>query len=211
MSKKIKNENYRRFLDEGIIETIGEEEFKKAISNVKGKYFKQGRALLAVLYYTGCRPVEALELRPKDFERKGQYLTVKVPGKKGGLPRTIYIKRSRYYVQQLEEYALSLFDTMLLFYKYRNNYKRTVVNKKGEVKVRIETTDKLRYYFKIWFKGVIDISPYYLRHNRFSKLAEAGVDMQDIRMLKGSRTIESITPYIHLSTKSAKTIAKKLD
>ena len=51
---KIKNVNYRRFLDEGIINLIGVAELNKALQNVKGmygKYINEGRSLLIALYY----------------------------------------------------------------------------------------------------------------------------------------------------------------
>lgn len=209
---KITNGNYRKFLDEGIINVIDEEQIKMALTNVQGKHQRQGRALLIALYYTGARPAELLEMKGKDINEKGSYIICHVPGKKGGLPRNIYLRSSKPLVKELYQYAKSTFPEMQIFYKYRNNYVRRYINKKGQPIERTETTGKLGYYFNRWFQGIIEegISPYYLRHNRFSKLSQAGLSDQQLRILKGSKTIESINPYIHMSSAAAKAAAKKI-
>lgn len=210
---KITNKAYRQFLDEGIIETLGESDIKKALSNIKGKNVKEGRALLIALYYTGARPNEVLDIKSKDVQKKKSYVLIKVKGSKRGLPRTIYLQYRRPLVKEFYKYACSIFPGMYLFHNFIGHYERTYINKEGEIKTRIDTTDKLRYHVKKWFQGVVkgSITPYFLRHNRFSKLAEKDVRLQDIRMLKGSRTTDSIKYYLHLSSRSAKKIARKMD
>ncbi len=100
---------------------------------------------------------------------------------------------------------------MYCFFHFRGNYVRIAETPKG-IKRYPELAGKLGYYFGKWFFNVEGgISPYFLRHNRFSKLSEAGLSMQDIRMLKGSKTLESVNCYLHLSAKAAKNIAKKID
>jgi len=81
------------------------------------------------------------------------------------------------------------------------------------VKTRIEWDAKVRYYFYKWF-SVLEIGtipPYYLRHNRFSKLAMAGASDRELRQLKGSKTFKSIEPYIHLSTEKARKLARIIE
>jgi hypothetical protein len=76
----------------------------------------------------------------------------------------------------------------------------------------IDYTGSLRYYFRKWFArlpiGVI--SPYYLRHNRFSKLSEEGLTDTELRFLKGSRSNESIVPYQHLSLNKSRKLAARV-
>lgn len=149
---------------------------------------------------------------PEDCDKDKSYLTIKVPGAKRGLPRTIYLPIRLPLIKELYKYIMSCPPHMFLFYHFRSHYKRYRKTPKG-LKEYTEITDGLRYHIQKWFSGVIEdsITPYYLRHNRFSKLAEKGIDLQDIRMLKGSRTYSSVTPYLHMSSKSAKKISKKLD
>lgn len=213
--QRIHNANYRRFIDTGMIETISEDQLKRAMDNVtgrRGRYVEEGRALLAVLYYTGARPNEVLALRGKDVEKEGNYLKLFLRGSKGGLPRPVFLKLNKKPVQEIYKHAHILFPEVYVFYHYRNKYTRTVKTRKGIIK-RDEISTMASRYVKRWFTGVIpdSISAYYLRHNRFSKLALAGASFQELRMIKGSRSEKSIVPYLHLSTKTSKDIAKKID
>ena len=211
---KITNKLYRGFLDSGLIEIISEEHLKQALLNVngiRGKHREEGRALLLTLYYTGCRPIEALRLKAKSIEKKAGYIIINMPAAKRGLARPIYLSNKNPLVNEIYAYSCKLMPEMVLFYHYRSTYQRQRKLKRGGTKEATEMTDKLRYFFKAWFRGVIDISPYYLRHNRFSKLSIAGASADEIRQIKGSKTYDSITPYLHLSSKAAKNIAKKIE
>lgn len=215
--QRIQNINYRQFLDVGLINVINEDQLRQALSNIKGmrggRYVTEGRALLIALYYTGARPNEVLALRGKDVTKEGQFVRVFLKGSKRGLPRPVYLRLKKSEVQELFKYASSLFPDLYLFFHYKNTYIRHYLNKKGDVKEKVEVTDKIRGYVSKWFTGVIEgsITPYYLRHNRFSKLSMAGASLQELRMIKGSKTEGSVTPYLHLSTRTSKALAKKID
>jgi site-specific recombinase XerD len=210
---KIKNKHYNQFLKEGIIETISEDKIKKALDNVKGKFRRMGRAMLIIMYYTGARPNEIIQLRGEDIGKKGQHITVKLKGSKRGLPRTIYLPYKRELVKEFYNYAMGCMPDMFLFWFYQNRYIRYRKNKKGEIKEYEEITGRIRHYVRQWFKGVFEdpIPPYFLRHNRFSKLMENGATIEEIRLLKGSRTYNSVMPYIHMSSKKARSLASKME
>lgn len=209
---KITNTNYRNFLDNGIINTISEDQVKQALNNISGRRFREGRSLLIALYYTGARPNEVLRIKAKDVEKEGSYITVRVPASKGGLPRKIYLRWKIDLVKELYKFASARPLEMYLFYNYWSKYKRKVV-KKGVVTKRRDISAKLYYNVVKWFTGVVDdsVSPYFLRHNRFSKLSEAGLTMEELRMIKGSRSIDSVGYYVHMSTGTAKKAAKKIE
>lgn len=216
---RIKNKHYREFLDTGLIQILNEEHIQKALQNASNTKYQstknstEARSLILMLYYTGARPNEVLRLKGKDCAMKGKYFTVKLPSSKGGLPRVMFLPIKKSFVKEMAKYCLTIYDEMYLFYNFTSRYVRRRTTKSGKDKVFIEIADSLRYWFKKWFDGVLEeaIPPYYLRHNRFSKLIEAGISLEDARMLKGSRTFASITPYIHMSGKAAKNIAKKND
>lgn len=212
MTQRIKNKHYRQFLDEGIIHTLTEDDLHAALDNVTGKHQRQGRSLIICMYYTGARPVEALQLKARHISKRGSYVLVRLAASKHGLPRTPHLQYKRPLVKEFYQYARSLFQEMYLFHNYRTKYTRKRLTKKG-IKEYVEITDGLRYWFKKWFKNVTDepIPPYYLRHNRFSKLSEAGATMEEIRILKGSKTFTSVTPYLHMSSRAAKKLAKKME
>jgi len=213
MANKITNPNYRKFLDEGIMEFVTEEQLKEALSNIKEKQRKQGRALLIILYYTGARPKEILYIKANDILKEGSFITIKIMGAKRGLTRKVYLQYKKSLIKELWNYVTTLPPEMFLFHSFKNTYVRSKQVKSGEIKQYVEETDKIRYYIFKWFKGVIpgSITPYFLRHNRFSKLSEAGATMQQIRQMKGSKSMKSILPYIHLSSESAKKLARKIE
>lgn len=211
--QRVKNKLYREFLDSGIIQTIPEEEFAKMLNNVTGKYgknIKEARALCIALYYTGARPVQILRQTGEDYQRDKRFLVVKCKPAKKGVPSTMYLNLNKPLVKELEEYVFSMYPKLLLFRTYANKYKRRYVNKRGQITEIISNSDKLRWYFKKWFADK-DIVPYFLRHNRFSRLAENGATMEQIRMLKGARSFNSVTPYLHLSMDTAKSVSKHIN
>jgi len=212
--QRITNKHYRQFLDTGIIQFINNEDIIKVLDNLNCEHFKEARAIIICLYFTGARPCEVLSLKSKDFRKDKSLLeiTFKVT-KKHGLPRTLYFKLSNPLIMELYKYAHSLFDETFIFYNFVSRYVRTHKNKKGQIKIYYENSDKLRYHFKKWF-STLDLesyTPYFLRHNRFSKLAKNGVTMEELRLTKGSRTLNSITPYLHMSTDISKKLSKKFD
>jgi len=101
---------------------------------------------------------------------------------------------------------------MYLFPHFRSKTKRTNVyyTKKGERKIKNYdyVSNGLWYHFDKWFEG--EINPYFFRHNRFSKLMEAGGTMEEVMFLKGAKSMESVRPYIHMSKKKSEEIAKKI-
>ena len=148
------------------------------------------------------------EVSKKDITKEGTYLLIKLQGSKKGLPRTIYLPYKNPLVQKIYQYAQGTYPDVILFHNYISKYVRTVQTKKG-IKQRQELSTKVYYYIQKWTQETI--TPYFLRHNRFSKLSENGISMEQIRMVKGSRTLESVTPYLHLSTEVSKKVAKKIN
>lgn len=199
---KIKNKHYRQFLDNQQITLINIDHITQALNNIKGQFKREGRALLITLYYTGARPIEVLKLKSNNFTKEGNSLLIQLPASKRGLPRIMRVSFSRKYIKELWKFTRACIPEMFIFYHYKGSYIRET--KTGQ---RIETTDKLRYYIKEWFKGVFQedtITPYLLRHNRFSKLSIKGLPAENIRILKGAKDIKSVFPYLHLSKDEAK-------
>lgn len=211
--KNIKNPHYRQFLDEGIIKPLSEDDILRVLNSIKDKNKNEARALIICAYYTGARPNEILRIKAKDVTKERRYIIVKVAGSKKGLPRSIYLPYKKEMVKEFWKFAQGLNEERFLFFNFRGAYVRRRKNKQGYIIERIEYSDRLRYHFYKWFSvlPIGTVPPYYLRHNRFSKLSMAGVSMDSLRMLKGSRTFASIEPYLHMSSEQAKKVARKLD
>jgi len=207
----VKNKHYRQFLDSGNIETLSEEDIIKALDNIKGNHVKEARSLLITLYYTGARPVEVLNLKAKDIGKDKSYILVKMITAKRGMTRIVYLPYRKGLVKELYKYARGCYPDMLMFYHFRSKHVR-FRKIRGEIKKYESITDSLRWHFKKWFNGVTDdpIPPYFLRHNRFTKLAEAGATAEEIRLIKGAKKMDSVTPYLHYSSATGKKIARKM-
>lgn len=208
----IKNKLYRKFLDDGEIKIITPEEIKIVLDNIKGKNVNEARALVIVLYYTGARPNEVLRLKSSDISKEKNGLRIQLKGSKRGLPRPFYLPLSKPFAKELKAFWECNPPFKLLFPSFINRYERTVTYKSGKTITRLEISDKLRYHINRWFAVLPTgtITTYYLRHNRFSQLAGDGAEMGLLKMLKGSKTMESINPYLHLSTEKAKKIGRLL-
>lgn len=195
-----------------MIDTLSVEDLTRVLDSIRHRFRAEARALVITLYYTGARPSEVLELRAKDINKIRGYIAISIIGKKGGLPRIIHFKYSLPLIKELYNYSQSLFSDYVLFNHFRNKYTRVVKRRKG-FKENTSNSDKLRYYFKRWFSVLYEggVNPYFLRHNRFSRLAMKGVNDRLLRTLKGSKTNKSIDFYVHLSKDASIEVAKKID
>ena len=212
---KITNKSYADFQQGGVIELLTLEELEQLLNSVTGIYRKhitEGRALVIALYYTGARPVEVLKLIGEDIYKEGSYIKIKLPTAKRGVPRTISLSSRFKYVRELYAYSQTNFQAKLLFYNYRSSRIRRYLNNKGEEKEYKDISERLRYYVQRWSKDIRKggLVPYFFRHNRFSQMANAGCTPQDIQFIKGGRTYQSASPYMHLSTKKSEELAKKI-
>jgi len=209
--KRIKNKYYVEFLEKGTIQYIDEKHIDAVTRKFSGKNRDMSLSLIYCLYLTGARPIEVLNLKAKDIVHDGQYVKIQISGAKNGLPRPIYVKWENKYAKHIYEYARQLMPEMYIHYAYRGKYVRTIINKKGIVKTYAEISRPVRSNFAKWFAGILGdepIVPYHLRHNRFSKLSEAGATLEEMRITKGSKTYQSITPYIHMSSERGKKMAR---
>lgn len=208
----IKNPNYRQFLDQNMMITLDEADLLKIVNNIRHKYTDEARALIAVLYYTGCRPVEALNIKAKDIIKEKRYVVINVPSAKRGLPRPVSLLSKYPLVKEIYKFSSSLFPEQYVFWHFKSNYKQNV-KCKYDIREYAHTSVKLAYHFKKWSKALdIGVIPlYYLRHNRFTKLAQKGATDRELRQLKGSKTNDSIVPYLHHSKESSRKLARYTD
>ena len=101
---------------------------------------------------------------------------------------------------------------MYLFYHYRTEEVKHRQKKDGTPYEYVDVASKLTYHVKLWFNGLLpdSIPPYFLRHNRFSSMAQNGVSMNQIQNFKGAKTAESVQAYVHQSSEQGKKIAKHI-
>lgn len=228
--KKILNERYLNFIKYDYIETLDRDTFQLVLDNIDYQYnnnkmdlskktiprHKEARAFMILLWITGARPVELLKMYRDDIVKTVNEIFVTIPGAKGGKRRSMTLPYRDKFVREVWLYAATGPSIMLLFPKIRSRKKRsditytkiTVDPETGEkTKVRVpigKTYDILsqdvNYYFKKWVDPIIEISPYFFRHSRFTVVADTkGFDYKDIMKMKGARSIKSVEKYVHAS------------
>ena len=214
----VTNKLYRDFLERGEIQTFDKLQVDQTLSNidlVQKRNKKEARSLFIILYLTGARPAEVFKLKPLNITKEVSYLKIMMPGVKRGLTRPIYIPlHSNPYSKELWQYASRLFPDMYMFYHFMGNRDKVVsYNTKDGVRQKTykETSHILRWHFAKWVAPVRNIIPYFLRHNRFSKLSMNDVTLEEIRQIKGAKSLQSVMPYSHLSSKVGKKIGRKID
>ena len=207
----VKNPTYRKFLDHNELEVLTENDIKTVLDNIHDKEQAQARAIIITLYYTGARPNEVLRLKFKDFSTNKGYLDISLKGSKGGLPRTVSLQLKLEMVKELSHYVRNGHPEMYAFWKYKGKYKRKREGKHG-VKEYTEIADKFRYHFVKWFSVLYpdSIPPYVLRHSRFTQMMIAGLSAEDVRLWKGSKRMDSVTPYLHFSRAQARKSGSKV-
>ena len=212
----IKNKKYKEFLDNGFIEIInlhGLKRLLKGVDGIRGRHIPEARALVIGMYYTGMRPEEMFNMYQGMVypDPKGiTYCIVDAPAAKNGLRRLIPLHLDKPFVKEFMDYCWNQYPKILLFRNFKGKYVRHYEKKDGTVVQYVETSYKFRWHFYRWSKQLFPdgIPPYYLRHNRFSKLMMTGkVDSLQIKQLKGAKSMDSVTPYLHLDMKMAKRTA----
>lgn len=206
---KIKNESYRKFVEKGLIDIMKPEEFKQRFEAIKLEKHQdrltQWKAFLILLYWTGRRPAEVLRLRAKDFDKKGQLVSILFETLKGGRASVCYLSTRRVpAVLKVYEWAKKNFPEALLFNKLVSSTrdKVTYTTKQGNTvtKTYTRTTKNITYLVTKWF----NVPPYFFRHNRFSDMSMKGASDKQLQYAKGAKDSRSVEVYLHLSDKKAR-------
>jgi len=204
----IKNSEYKFFLDTGLINVMTPQEFENLLLVVEANppdetTPEQAKALMILLFYSGRRPSEIVELKSEAFSKEGSYLRVTFRTKKKGAGTILYFPLRNKHIKEVWEYVKNLPPQMYVFWYFRGE------SKKGKYK---DTTYKVRYWVQKWSRLVgKELVPYFFRHHRLSVLAMRGASPEELKFWKGAKSLQSVEPYLHLSQAQAKKLAKLID
>lgn len=164
------------------------EEFYKIME--QGKFVKHyHKAFLALLWYTGARVSELLELRKEHFKTKGNILYVKVKAEKHGTERTAFqLHKDLPYVNLIVKRTEKVRGTQRVFPFTRQTAWRIIKRVAPE-----------KY-------------PHYFRLNRTVKfLNNPDVTLNEIRQWMAWKSIKTVDHYLGYSDRTMEKLGKKLE
>ena len=203
------------------METIPRPKFDELLKQVQHKQLTQARTLVIILWMTGARPIEVLNLVAGDFEPDGAFMKIKLRTAKRGIGRIIELPYKDPLVNEVWKYVKDKLPTFYIFWAFRSKSNKTftkvMVKKKGSdgtiqmIEKRYnkpyhDVSNRLHHWFKKWFQ----LPPYYFRHNRFTIMADYEDNIERIRQTKGAKGYDSVLRYMHTSAKAARRSGKFL-
>lgn len=210
----IKNKRYLKHFKKRQIELISPKEFYENWGQIKAKPHIQNllKDFFLLMFWTGRRPVEILNLKGDDLRRTAlkepngnyrDYLLINTHTKKGGNDVEIMLVFEQ--IPQLEQFWERIQGCpadFMYFSLLRTRGKNTLHWKtrptedypNGEPKSKTydEPTKKIFY----WSTKYFGVPAYFFRHNRFSTMVSEGATFQDIKIFKGAKSPNSVEPYI---------------
>ena len=159
----------------------------------------RNRAVLEVLFSTGMRISELVNLKKDQIDKTGRIFILG----KGKKERFVYLtERAKKY---LDEYLkIRKGDSQMLFISLRGRN-----SNKKDAKI---STNYLQYRIK-YYRQILNInvpiSAHSLRHGFATYLAENGASPAAIQILLGHESLDTTTRYVHASDRFAERVHKK--
>lgn len=146
--------------------------------------------LVAILWTTGARPSEILELKKDSFRLDGGTLRITLVTKKLGDGKEFMLRERTLEFERLENVEANPYIEQVIRFvnaapnegfilQYTTRWAEKTINRLG-----MEALNKL-------------ISPYHFRHSVLSHLAAKGFGVTELKEFKGAKSIQSVEPYLH--------------
>jgi len=176
--------------DRKLPEVLTKEEVKKLIDSTETK---KSRLIISVLYSSGLRVSELVNLKKEDINFEENI--GKVRKGKGSKDRIFTISRNL--VKELKHYLQKRKDNVYLFSKDKPLTTRNIQKIIKHTKQKAEITKK--------------VTPHTLRHSFATHLLENGTDIRIIQVLLGHASLNTTQIYTHVSSEHLKKIENPLD
>lgn len=182
-------------IEKDLPKVLSEEEILKLLSfNVKNKYDYRNKAMIELMYSSGLRISELINLKLTDVDLNLE--TLRIFGK-GSKERILPL--GEYAVSAIKEY-ITIYRPMLLKSKISDYL---FLSSRGDKMTR-------QAFFKI-LKNIAkeqniktDFSPHTLRHSFATHLLKHGADLRSIQELLGHSDISSTQIYTHITNEKLK-------
>jgi site-specific recombinase XerD len=173
------------------------EEMARLIEAADGLYH---RTMLMVLYSTGMRSAELLQLQVADIDSRRMLIHIRYG--KGGRDRYVPL-------------SPTLLETLRVYYRWMRPktwlFPGTVHNWRADKPI----TKRVLWNAVVHAAERADlrkrVSPHLIRHSYATHLLERGADLRTIQLLLGHVNIRHTALYLHLSQKHLQAVANPLD
>jgi integrase/recombinase XerD len=155
-------------------------------------------AMIELLYATGLRVSELVNLRSSSLHPEGRYLIAYGKGSKERVVPIsgVALRKLDIYLSEARPLLLKGKESPYLF-----------VNRSGKPMTRQGFWKKLKGYAKR--VGVNTLSPHMLRHSFATHLLERGADLRSVQSMLGHADIATTQIYTHVTTKRLKEVHQK--
>ena len=211
---KIVNERYAFFRKSKVLVPVSLTDFEGMLAKIEHPINPAAlRAFFILLYFTGRRPAEIVELQGVDFTRgegkKKKFIQINLVTKKKGQEISVLLLPYRNpYIKEAYLFAKKSIPKLPIFMALESKQKKLVKwkNKKGEPQQKEYICKTHNIYY--WIKKFSPVPPYFLRHNRFSLMANAGATLWELMHAKGARSMNSVLPYLGITEKKLEKMSR---
>lgn len=159
--------------------------------DLKTKRGQRDRAMLELLYASGLRVSELVNLKMDDVHLTEGYLKTYGKGRKERL-----VPMGKFAIREIKEYLEGVRKKILK----QNVSKFIFVTGSGRVLTRQAFWKRVKFYaLKAGIKQ--NISPHSLRHSFATHLLEGGADLRSVQVMLGHADISTTQIYTHVSRK----------
>ena len=182
-------------------EVLTEDEIKRLISsvNLDSEFGQRNKTIIEVLYGTGIRVSELIEIKLSNIFFKENILKVTGKGNKERfvpLGKIAIIEIKKYLNNRDKLKINSKFSDILFLNRYGRQLTRSMIFKVINDSSRNAEIDK-------------KISPHTLRHSYATHLLKNGADLRTIQLILGHESITTTEIYTHLDTFHLEDVLKK--
>lgn len=182
-------------LQKSLPKYLSEEEVDKLLNvDCKKPIDYRNKAMLELLYATGMRISELLNLTLSNYNESGAFVKVMGKGRKERIIplSSITIKYLNLYIKDYRKFLLNTKESEFIF----TNYAGKRLSRQGFFKILKKRCDE---------SGVKkEISPHILRHSFATHLLNNGADLRVIQELLGHENISTTEIYSHISNEKIK-------